>query len=64
MDKIQEDTVKRLDWLLELEQHPFTLNDHYFESYREKYITELSGERDADGDGSGVSIILAQVIVC
>jgi hypothetical protein len=33
-----EQTSERLDWLLQLEDRPYTLNDHYYRDYREKFL--------------------------
>ena len=38
-------TVERVQWMLALESPPFTLNDHYFSSYREKYLTRYKDAR-------------------
>ncbi|KAJ7280259.1 hypothetical protein C8J57DRAFT_1220751 [Mycena rebaudengoi] len=35
----------RIKWLLELESPPFTLNTHYFTSYRKKYLEKCRPER-------------------
>lgn len=42
---IKEETLARIEWLISLEDPPFTLNDHYFSSYREKYLAKYKGER-------------------
>jgi hypothetical protein len=37
---------ERLDWLLCIEADPFTLNDHYFKSYRDKFLSFYRAARD------------------
>ena len=38
-------TSERIAWMLDLESPPFTVNDHYFSSYREKYLTKYKEAR-------------------
>jgi len=38
-------TQERIEWMLGMENPPFTLNDHYFASYREKYLAEFKAAR-------------------
>lgn len=38
-------TLEKIQWMLELESPPFTLNDHYFSSYREKYLAKFKAAR-------------------
>ncbi|CAL1705006.1 unnamed protein product [Somion occarium] len=38
-------TQERIKWLLELERPPFTVNDHYFASKREKYLIQYKSLR-------------------
>ncbi|KAF8890586.1 hypothetical protein CPB85DRAFT_1332852 [Mucidula mucida] len=48
LNEIQENAAKHLEWLLALEHHPFTLNTHYLESYREKYLKKFQEEKTSD----------------
>ncbi|KAF8997228.1 P-loop containing nucleoside triphosphate hydrolase protein [Hymenopellis radicata] len=66
LNKIQVNAAKHLQWLLELEHHPFTLNTHYLESYREKYLKKYQEERskatpdenDQPADAASPEIVL------
>ncbi|KAF8997232.1 P-loop containing nucleoside triphosphate hydrolase protein [Hymenopellis radicata] len=66
LNEIQENAAKHLKWLLELEHHPFTLNTHYLESYREKYLKKYQEERsqatpdenDQPADAASPEIVL------
>ena len=37
-DALREKMQERIEWLMELEKYPFTLNDHYLSSCRKKYL--------------------------
>ncbi|KAF7797716.1 hypothetical protein EIP86_008916 [Pleurotus ostreatoroseus] len=41
-------TLARIDWMLQLENPPFTLNDHYFANYREEYLKRYKKARQSD----------------
>jgi hypothetical protein len=41
----RRDTLSRINWMLELENPPFTNNSHYFASYREKYLNKYKEAR-------------------
>lgn len=43
----REKTLERMDWMMELENPPFTINDHYFSTYREKYLARYKEARKA-----------------
>ncbi|KAF9020048.1 P-loop containing nucleoside triphosphate hydrolase protein [Hymenopellis radicata] len=45
LNEIHDNAAKHLQWLLSLENYPFTLNTHYLESYREKYLQKYQEER-------------------
>ncbi|KAL4246136.1 hypothetical protein ABKN59_008971 [Abortiporus biennis] len=45
VERAREKTQKRINWMLELEDPPFTLNDHYFSIYREKYLAKYKQAR-------------------
>ena len=38
-------TRERIQWMLGLEHPPFTVNDHYFASYRDKYLAKYREAR-------------------
>ncbi len=40
IEKAAVETLHRIEWLMELEKPPFTLNDPYFSAYREKYLAK------------------------
>ncbi|KAH8117943.1 P-loop containing nucleoside triphosphate hydrolase protein [Phellopilus nigrolimitatus] len=44
----KESALDRIDWLLKLENPPFTLNDFYFSDYRERYLTSYRKQRQTD----------------
>jgi len=43
-----ERAEQRIDWLLELEDLPFTLNTHYLSDYKEKFLAYYKGAREKD----------------
>ena len=43
-----ERAEQRIDWLLELENPPFTLNTHYLSDYKEKFLAYYKGAREQD----------------
>ena len=45
VEKSREKTVERIQWMLELEDPPFTNNDRYFSSYRDKYLAQYKAIR-------------------
>jgi hypothetical protein len=45
LDRRRKDTCDRINWMLELENPPFTNNSHYFSSYREKYLEKYKEAR-------------------
>lgn len=45
-------TVNRIMWLLDLEQRPSTLNEHYYASYRDKFLAFYRAYREKDTNGS------------
>lgn len=46
-----EDTERKIEWLTELEARPFTLNEHYFTDYRDKFLSYYKGSRETDLNG-------------
>lgn len=45
-----EKATERIDWLLDLEDRPFSLNDHYFADYRSKFLSYYKGARQKDNN--------------
>jgi hypothetical protein len=43
--RCREQTLARIQWMLSLEYPPFTENEHYFSSYREKYLAQYRATR-------------------
>ncbi|KLO09761.1 hypothetical protein SCHPADRAFT_857550 [Schizopora paradoxa] len=42
---VNENMKNRIAWLIRLEQHPYTQNDHYFSSCRDNYLAHFKGRR-------------------
>lgn len=47
VEHAREKTRERIEWMLELENPPFTMNDHYFSTYRDKYLAKYKEARKA-----------------
>lgn len=45
VEQCRAETVARIKWLLELENPPFTMNDHYFSMYRDKFLAHYKASR-------------------
>ena len=45
VERLTAATVERMNWLIDLEDPPFTTNDHYFTSSREKYLGIYKSQR-------------------
>lgn len=45
IERSRAKTLDRIQWMLELENPPFTNNDHYFSSYRDKYLVKYKKAR-------------------
>ena len=45
VEKAKAQTTERIQWMLELEDPPFTNNDHYVASYREEYLAQYKAIR-------------------
>jgi hypothetical protein len=41
-----EQALERVEWMLRLEQSPFSLNTHYLADYRSKFIAHYKGARE------------------
>lgn len=53
MDRAEE----RIDWLLALEDIPFSLNTHYLADYKNKFISHYRAAREKDGNSELASHI-------
>ena len=53
--KCGETTMQRIEWLIELEKRPRTLNVHYYQDYRDKFMAYYRGWRHAGSHGGIVS---------
>ncbi|KAG8941757.1 hypothetical protein FRC03_003997 [Tulasnella sp. 419] len=51
VDRYEHKTIKRIKWMLRLEQRPFTQNNHYFSAYRENYLSKYKGARRRQQQG-------------
>ena len=49
LEEASKRAKERIEWLLNVEGNPTTLNTHYFSSYKDKFLTYY---RDARGDNS------------
>lgn len=49
LDAAAERTKERIQWILQLENSPATLNTHYFSAYRDKFLAYYKGSRDKNG---------------
>jgi len=47
-----EKTEAYIDWLIQLEDRPFTLNNHYLSDYKDKFLSYYKGSREKDNNGS------------
>ncbi|KAF9234006.1 P-loop containing nucleoside triphosphate hydrolase protein [Melanogaster broomeanus] len=46
LDEAADRTKKKIEWLLDVEQTPTTLNTHYYSDYRDKFLAYYKGCRD------------------
>lgn len=44
-------TKVQLDWLLQIESRPYTLNTHYFADYKAKFLAFYRGSRESGSRG-------------
>lgn len=51
MKKCGDRTKEQLNWLLEIESRPFTLNTHYYANYKEKFLAFYRGSRKHGSNG-------------
>jgi len=52
-------TLSYIDWLLRLEQSPFTLNGHYFSDYKDKFLSHYRGSRQKGQNGELMGVLEA-----
>ncbi|KAF9558114.1 hypothetical protein CPC08DRAFT_639388 [Agrocybe pediades] len=45
IEQCRNNAEEKINWLLQLETRPFSLNTHYFTDYRDKFLTYFRGER-------------------
>ncbi|KAG6887851.1 hypothetical protein C0995_012216 [Termitomyces sp. Mi166 len=48
LNKCMERAEERIDWLMKLEDCPFSLNTHYLADYKEKFLTHYRTAREKD----------------
>src|ERR1700729_2021869 len=47
-------TKERIDWLLDLEKRPYTLNTHYYSDYKDKFLSFYRGCRQMGDDSQSM----------
>ncbi|KAL0958272.1 hypothetical protein HGRIS_000424 [Hohenbuehelia grisea] len=52
LEKCRAAAETRIDWLIALEQRPFTLNTHYLTSYKDKFLSHYKAARQAKTDSA------------
>lgn len=52
-------TEDKVDWLLELEDKPFSLNNHYLADYKAKFLSYYKGARERDEQSALMKAIQA-----
>lgn len=55
-----ERAEERVDWLLSLEDLPFSLNTHYLADYKAKFMAHYRSARDKDGGNTPLSSYIDQ----
>ncbi|KAI6014111.1 hypothetical protein PISMIDRAFT_109943 [Pisolithus microcarpus 441] len=50
LDEAADRTKEKIDWLLQVERAPATLNTHYYTDYRDKFLAHYRGCREADNN--------------
>lgn len=48
LNKCKERTEERIEWLVKLEDRPFSLNTHYLTDYKEKFLAHFCTAREKD----------------
>lgn len=46
LDEAAESTKQKIQWLLDLERNPTTLNTHYYADYKDKFLSYYKAARD------------------
>lgn len=52
-----ERTKQNIDWIIDLEDRPFTLNVHYLADYKSKFLAHYKGAREADRNATLMNAI-------
>ncbi|KII95434.1 hypothetical protein PLICRDRAFT_25913 [Plicaturopsis crispa FD-325 SS-3] len=47
-----DNATRKIEWLLQLEQRPFTLNTHYYSDYKDKFMSYYKGARELGENSS------------
>ena len=64
LNECHSTTLKKIDWLLEMEgAATFTLNEHYFSDYRQKYLESYRGARVEENGGGGDSDLRPEELI-
>ena len=50
LKQLQEQAKERIEWLVELEQAPFTLNTHYLQDYTDKFMSYYKSARQSQSN--------------
>lgn len=56
IEEVKGSVEQRLEWSIKLNDPPFTLNEHYFTSYREKYLQIYRAQRQVSWSYSASSL--------
>ncbi|KAF7977729.1 hypothetical protein HWV62_2796 [Athelia sp. TMB] len=51
LNKCGDRTKAQLNWLLEIESRPYTLNTHYYSDYKDKFLAFYRGSRQSGSSG-------------
>ncbi|KAF9465139.1 P-loop containing nucleoside triphosphate hydrolase protein [Collybia nuda] len=46
LKKCMNNAIRHIIWLLDIEERPFTLNDHYFQDYKNKFLAHYRNARE------------------
>lgn len=57
--KCFDETIARIEWLMKLENRPFSLNAHYLADYKDKFLSHYKGSRQNDNNPQLMSAIQA-----
>jgi hypothetical protein len=56
LQQLGKATIERLHWIISLEECPYTLNEHYFSTTRERYLTLFRDGRTPKADVQNASV--------